>query len=103
MRNKISAIFLIIRTFCLKDCTSQEKYQCIIIPSHIYYLAFDLLPKNYHFLGSKPIVICFIYYKELRPVMSFITSPAMISPTTEGTNAVDPGVALRFVRFSATS
>ena len=30
---------------------------------------------------------------------SFITSPAMIKPTTDGTNAVDPGISRRTVHL----
>ena len=31
------------------------------------------------------------YFTPLNPVMSLMTSPAMISPTTDGTNALLPG------------
>lgn len=31
----------------------------------------------------------------LKPVISLMTSPAMISPATDGTNAFEPGVLLR--------
>ena len=34
-------------------------------------------------------------------VRSFTTSPAMIRPTTDGTNAVEPGISLRSVHFLA--
>lgn len=34
-------------------------------------------------------------------VRSFTISPAMISPATDGTNAVDPGMSLRSVHFLA--
>ena len=35
------------------------------------------------------------YFTPLIPVMSFMTSPAIMSPTTEGTNALLPGTWLR--------
>ena len=34
-------------------------------------------------------------------VRSLMTSPAMINPTTEGTNAVEPGISRRSVHFLA--
>lgn len=37
----------------------------------------------------------------LKPVMSFMTSPAIINPTTDGTKAVLPGTCLRCVQFLA--
>ena len=47
-----------------------------------------------------------MWFKKIRkwhhlPVMSLIISPAMIKPTTEGTNAVDPGISLLSVHFLA--
>ena len=41
--------------------------------------------------------IVYLYYF----VRSFITSPAMIRPTTDGTNAVDPGMSRRSVHLWA--
>ena len=35
------------------------------------------------------------------PVRSFITSPAMIRPATEGAKAVEPGMSLLSVHFLA--
>ena len=43
-----------------------------------------------------------MHYKdtyEPNPVRSFMTSPAIISPTTDGTNAVEPGISLLSVHF----
>ena len=34
-------------------------------------------------------------------VRSFMTSPAIISPTTDGTKAVEPGISRRWVHFLA--
>ena len=36
-------------------------------------------------------------------VRSLMTSPAMINPTTEGTNAVEPGISRRSVHYLAMS
>ena len=36
-----------------------------------------------------------------QPTRSFITSPAMISPTTDGTKALLPGTCRRWVHFRA--
>jgi hypothetical protein len=69
-----------------------------------------------------PIIICFLKQRSgrvpenagsphirhlplrffiLLSVRSFTTSPAMIKPATEGTNAVEPGMSLRSVHFLA--
>ena len=42
----------------------------------------------------------FVVFYPLKPVISLITSPAIISPTTLGTKAIEPGTVLLLVTSS---
>ena len=50
---------------------------------------------------QQPVFVHAPIPRPLKPVISFITSPAIINPTTDGTNAVLPGTCLRCVHFLA--
>ena len=60
----------------------------------------QFIPTNYqnHYTTANQWFVLCLYYFLAR---SFITSPATISPTTDGTNAVEPGISRRTVHFLA--
>lgn len=53
--------------------------------------------QNHYTTANQRFVLCLYYFF----ARSLITSPATISPTTDGTNAVEPGISRRTVHFLA--
>jgi hypothetical protein len=64
------------------------------------FLEFLILKRPFRLLKIQHRMV-FLNENQTQPIISLITSPAIIRPTTEGTKAVLPGTCLRFAHVRA--
>ena len=83
----------------------KRKIRSLNKPAYPHYIQFFYF-ENKQYLQIAPLsYTMFDFHINLQNLshfldISFTTSPAKMSPATDGTNAIDPGVALR-LRFSS--
>lgn len=84
-----------------KSCHSDQLNRLIIKIERFSFIFINFINKHSLLQYAMREALNFSYSLPLNCVISFITSPAIISPTTDGTNAVLPGTCLFPATLSA--